>query len=173
MLFEGVKVSHPHSVAARFGRNLSPFARQDVDRVAEFFEGNLDSTYGFCRKTWLPDAELNLHKLSSALSRLNMHDVMFLCDHLREGARCVGARMLMTHLQDIECAARDRDWSLATRLAASTAHYVQSIRTWLGERFEAASNTTRALEPQIFFERERSGFRRHRSVSRKPGSRRL
>jgi hypothetical protein len=166
-------VSQTHSLAARLGPNRSPFAPQDVLRVSEFFGGNLDSTYGFCRTTWLPDAELTLHKLDMALSRLDLRTSMHLCDHLREGARSVGARTFMTHVKHIECAARDRDWPLASRLATNTAHYVHSIHDWLGERFEAAANVTAALDPSPASDDEdENGQRQHRGISRKRGARR-
>lgn len=165
-------MSHPHSLAARPGRNRSPFARQDIGRIAEFFDGNMERTYELCRTTWLPDAESNLHKLATALSRLNMHDVMFLCDHLREGARCVGARTFMTQVKDIECAARDRDWPLASRLATDITHYVREVHAWLGEHFEAAANAMALAPSQASDDESDSHLRRHLGASRR-GRRRL
>jgi hypothetical protein len=168
-------VPQPHSLAVRFGPNHSPFAPQDVIRVSEFFGGDLDSTYGFCRTTWLPDAELTLHKLDAALSRLDVRTSMYLCDHLREGARSVGARTFMTHVEHIECAARERDWPSASRLAIYAAHYVHSVHAWLGERFEAAANSTSALEASLVSDDEDqndASLRQHRGVSRKRGAKR-
>lgn len=164
-------MSQSHSLMARREPNRSPFALQDVRRIAAFFDGNLDRTYGFCRTTWLPDAMLNLHKLDAALFRFDMRASMYLCDHLREGGRSVGARTFMTQVKQIESAARVRDWPLASRLATDTAHYVHEVRAWLGERFEAAVNVTMALDPSPAHGDRH--VRRHSGTSRKRGSRRL
>jgi hypothetical protein len=115
---------------------------------------------------------LNLHKLDDALLRLDMRASMYLCDHLREGGRSVGARTFMTHVKQIESAARERDWPLASRLATDTAHYVHEVHAWLGERFEASANATMALEPSPVSEYD-THVRRHVGSSRKRGSRRL
>jgi hypothetical protein len=112
---------------------------QDAPFIAAFFDGNLDDAYGACRTTWLPDATSYLSKLGNAVLRSDMHDVMFACDHLREGALYVGARTLLKHVKFIECAARDRDWSLASLLALEATCYVDTVRGCVGERIEPAA----------------------------------
>ena len=67
----------------------SPFRNADIVRVAEFFEGSRHAAYAFARDIWLREAVATLTRLRAAAE--SGDDLHFLCDHLREGARVVGA----------------------------------------------------------------------------------
>lgn len=90
--------------------------RKDLERVAEFFECDADAAFDFVRKVWLPDAKETALRLTHAIARRDWHAAVYLCDKLREGARCVGATRIMQYANDIEHSTRRRKWC------------------WLGER---------------------------------------
>lgn len=114
----------------------APLSPDDVGRVAEFFDGNLQEAYGFVNSVWLPDAAASIARLVIALRSFDLHDVVFLCDHLREGARTVGARVFMAHVKTIECTVREGDWVLGRRLTAELEQYLGTIRHWIDRRFD-------------------------------------
>ncbi len=79
--------------------------REDFERMAEFFECDLDAAFEFVRTIWLPDAAQTADRLSHAIALGEWTAVAYLCDKLREGARCVGATRIMRFATDIERAA--------------------------------------------------------------------
>lgn len=80
--------------------------RDDIARVAEFLECDVDAAFEFARKVWLPDARKTAARILSAILRRDCTSLLFLCDHLREGARSVGATRIMHFANDIETMAR-------------------------------------------------------------------
>jgi hypothetical protein len=162
-------VSDPSSPSGNRDASQSPFEFDDIKSIGAAFRGNMDVAYDYCRGVWLPETLSGIGNLERALSLHEMHDVMLLCEHLREDARSVGVRTLMTRLTDIECAARERDWMLATRLTSETAHYARSIYRWLARRSETPVNAAAAISEHD----ESCGLREHRHASRRRGCRRL
>lgn len=103
---------------------------EDIARVAEFFECDVDAAFEFVRKIWLPDAATTAERLRHAIAVQDWRAVLYLCDKLREGARCVGARRVMRQATEIERAIKRKRWC------------------WLGERCDkmiASLNTLRSL----------------------------
>lgn len=80
--------------------------RADIERVAEFFNCDVDAAFEFARKIWLPDARATASRLSSAIAIRDWTSALYLCDKLREGARCVGAKRIMQYANEIESAAQ-------------------------------------------------------------------
>jgi hypothetical protein len=76
----------------------------DVARVAEYFDGDMDDLKQFLSCVWLPDAVTTLHKIIREASRSPKSRIAYLCDHLREGARTVGARPIMDAADQMQVA---------------------------------------------------------------------
>lgn len=57
----------------------------------------------------LPDARTTAMKILRAIRLRQWTSVLYLCDHLREGARCVGAHRIGTYAAEIERAARSKN----------------------------------------------------------------
>lgn len=77
-------------------------SRDDLERVAEFFDCDVDAAFEFARKIWLPDASQTALRLMHAIRMRDWCSVLYLCDKLREGARCVGATRIMQFANEIE-----------------------------------------------------------------------
>lgn len=78
------------------------FVRSELQRVSEFFEGDMQLTGRFILETWAPDARRTLAELASVVEFHDDRRSAFLCDHLREGARTVGASMMIDLANSIE-----------------------------------------------------------------------
>lgn len=81
---------------------------EDLARVAEFFDCDVDAAYAFVRKVWLPDADEAVRRITAAVRRRDWTSLLFLCDHLREGARSVGATRIIQFAGEIERAVQHR-----------------------------------------------------------------
>lgn len=78
------------------------FQASELQRVSEFFDGDMPQTYRFIGATWLPDARKTLGILAATLGFRDLTRALFLCDHLREGARTVGALLILDLANSIE-----------------------------------------------------------------------
>lgn len=74
----------------------------DVARVAEFFDCDPAAAFEFVRSIWLPDARTTALRIMTEVRAQNWVSVAFLCDHLREGARSVGAERIGAYASRIE-----------------------------------------------------------------------
>ncbi|HKU67240.1 MAG TPA: hypothetical protein VJP85_05665 [Candidatus Baltobacteraceae bacterium] len=82
----------------------------DLARVAEFFDCDVDAAFEFVRKIWLPDATQTSARIAGAIADRDWTSVLYLCDKLREGARCVGATQIMRYATQIERATKNQKW---------------------------------------------------------------
>lgn len=80
----------------------------DVARVAEFFDRDVDAAFAFVRTIWLPDARTTAIQILSAIRAQEWSSLLYLCDHLREGARCVGAQRIVALASAIEEASKSK-----------------------------------------------------------------
>ncbi len=126
-----------------FNRTIAlPFVASDVHRLAEYFEGNLESAYRFVRSVWLPDAIKTLHALAGAIHTHAERDVVFQCDHLTEGARTVGARQLIDIARSIETAFLDGRDDVALRAIDDSLDRLHSTTAWLDRRASRKRSAT-------------------------------
>lgn len=82
----------------------------DIARVAEFFECDADAAFDFARRIWLPEANRTAVNIMNAIRLRDWTALIFLCDHLREGARWVGASRIIYYAGEIERAATTQFW---------------------------------------------------------------
>ncbi len=101
----GVKGSEQNMSDADVQAWLNP---DDVARVAEFFDCDVDAAFEFMRSVWLPDASATAMRMLRALRAREWTSLLYLCDHLREGARCVGALRIVVLASAIEGAAESK-----------------------------------------------------------------
>lgn len=91
-------------------RSIAPAA---IDRLAEFFEGSLESVYAFIGTAWLPHARESAARLVEAIAAKDSPRALFMTDHVREGARCVGAAFVVERCTKIERSLHSAHWSQA------------------------------------------------------------
>lgn len=77
-------------------------SHSDLERVAEFFDCDVAAAFAFMRTIWLPDAWATAERLLHAITTGDWSAAVYLCDKLREGARCVGATRIMQYANGIE-----------------------------------------------------------------------
>lgn len=104
---------------------------EDLARVAEFFECDVDAAFDFARKIWLPDARQTALRLTRAIARRDWHAVVYLCDKLREGARCVGATRIMQYANEIEQLTRKAKWCWLIARAADLRSALETLASLL------------------------------------------
>ncbi len=65
---------------------------QDLARVAEFFDSDVDAAFHFARKVWLPDAWETAQRIMTAAAGEDLKSVFYLCDSCERvpaaSARC-------------------------------------------------------------------------------------
>jgi hypothetical protein len=134
----------------------------DLRRVAAFYDGDIGQAYLMARDVWLPDAERTLERIGEAVRGRNDGSLAFLCDHLREGARCVGARDHVRVADCIEAHCRQREFGRIGGELRKAAGLTESARSWLQRRC-ARTLTVSGRGVLLFSRRGRnvaSGFRR-------------
>lgn len=99
--------------------------RNDIERVAEFFDCDIAAAVDFARKIWFPDACDTTRRIGRAIVARDVTSLLYLCDHLREGARTVGAHRIIQYASDIEFAVRQRRWAGLTIQIADLKRYLE------------------------------------------------
>lgn len=89
-------------------------------RIAEYFDGCMSAARTFVRETWLPDAVTTLQTLARESGVSPERRLLFLCDHLREGARTVGATAVVNLANEMEAAVRGSERQRIRALASSS-----------------------------------------------------
>lgn len=102
---------------ARWAIGPITFDATDVIRLAEFFDDSIEQAGAFIREVWLPDATRTLQTLIRESGAAENSRLLFLCDHLREGAGSVGAAALEEAVGLLERALREGDRAKARTLA--------------------------------------------------------
>lgn len=103
----------------------------DVDRLAEFFDGRVDRVFEFARTTWLPDAGRSLAQLAEAIRTADARAAYFLCDHVREGARTVGAERIAFLATCIQLAVEQQRYRDAAYSCERARRALRVIESWL------------------------------------------
>jgi|SRR5579862_6889413 len=116
----------------------------DLERVAEFFDGNYEAAYRMAREVWLPETARTLERLESAIAARADGQVIFLCDHLREGARTVGAHAFVDAATGIERRYLSGQYARSLDLLADARSQSHSAADWLARRLDNATRN-RAL----------------------------
>lgn len=111
----------------------------DIARVAEFFDCDARAAYEFVRTVWLPDAKTTAGKIAAAIQRREWTSLLFLCDHLREGARCVGAQPIMIYACRIERAADARKLRSLTVYAKRLRQALEALGALLVDSVDGAT----------------------------------
>jgi hypothetical protein len=107
---------------------------QSLKRVADFFEGDYESAYRLAYDVWLPETVRTLERLAIAIEARSKRDVDFLCDHLREGARCVGASAYVDAANGIEYTYGSGGLARSLQLASDALAQTVNARAWLERR---------------------------------------
>jgi hypothetical protein len=108
----------------------------DIARITEFLDCDTAAALDFIRKVWLPDVRESSKRIMRAVLRRDWHSLAFLCDHVREGARCVGASRVVrcTDELDVAISAKDvgaaRDSVSAIRTSLCVLEHVLTSYTW-------------------------------------------
>lgn len=110
---------------------------EDIQRVAEFFDCDVNAALDFTRKVWLPDARQTTVRMTRAIVTRDMTSLLYLCDHLREGARTVGAHRIVQYAHAIEEAAQSRHWGTLLAHVAALKTALQTLSTMLAENAAA------------------------------------
>jgi hypothetical protein len=106
----------------------------EVRRLAEYFDGDLKQAYAFTRRVWLPDAVSSMEGLRTAVRGFDKDRALFVCDHLREGARTIGAATVIDRLGRIEEFLRNGQWLVALEQIRTLQIHVSGIAHWLERR---------------------------------------
>jgi hypothetical protein len=125
--------------AVHYTRQARPLRKRDVKRLMGFFDEGLSAAYAFARSVWLPDATRTLIDLEAATRDSSSANVAFLTDHLREGARSVGAYAYMQLAGEIDGAVRAGLTDFARRAIADGLHELSDVDAWLERRSRAHS----------------------------------
>lgn len=110
---------------------LGRFNPQDVNRLAEFFDGSVDAVYAFARDTWLPDAQHVALALCAAVLARDGERIAFLSSRLRDGALLVGAEKISFQATCLELAAGAGRWQDAAYLCKRVRAALREIADWL------------------------------------------
>jgi hypothetical protein len=113
----------------------APFERRDVRRMAAYLDGSVGKAYAFAHAVWVPDALETLRRLEQAVAARSS-EAAFLCDHLREGARSVGAGDYVRAADGIE-EALEIDRQAAAELVAACLRELDAVDAWLLRRINA------------------------------------
>lgn len=113
---------------------MVPFAPGEVQRVAEYFDGDVQQAYAFTRQVWLPDAVRSVGVLDRAIRHCDAGRALFMCDHLRESARTVGAAVVVDGLTHVESLLQRRQWTGARQATKSLSTQISDIAQWLERR---------------------------------------
>lgn len=105
----------------------------DIQRVAEFFDCDVSAALEFARKVWLPDARQTALRIAQAVLARDSASLLYLCDHLREGARTVGADRIVRQARTIERAVQYRNWCGLLVHVAALKTALQTLSTALAE----------------------------------------
>jgi hypothetical protein len=105
-----------------------------VRRLVAFFDEGLSAAYAFVRSVWLPDATKTLAELDLAAQEPGAPRVAFLTDHLREGARSVGAHAYMELAGEIERAVIAGEIEFSRRAIADGLRHLADVDAWLERR---------------------------------------
>lgn len=118
---------------------------EDIARVAEFFDCDRNAAIEFAARVWLPDARITALRIAAALHAADWKSLRFLCDHLREGARCVGARRILCYAGEIETAATSKRFGAAVRCARDLRFALDSMGAVLASDIALAGAAIQAL----------------------------
>lgn len=108
--------------------------RKDVLRIADFFEGRISAAYHFAHSVWLPEAARTLDQLAGGLEDPGNSNLPFLCDHLREGARSVGAAAYVEDATVIERSIQMGQIGDASALIERARRRLEETGVWLERR---------------------------------------
>ena len=111
-----------------------PIAARDARRLADFFDKRMGAAYAFARAVWLPDALKTLEHIAGAIAASNDRDIVFLCDHLREGARSVGAQAFISGATQIELCFVSGNASDAAKTVCLALKELRDVDAWLERR---------------------------------------
>ena len=129
---------------ARRPRRQTPFAAQDVRRVAEYFDGELEATYVFVQSVWLPDAFKSVDALAECVRSADTSATLYMCDHLRQGAISVGARAFAADAEAISTAVVEGQWIMAATLTRGLIVRLTMATRWLKNRLSKFTSATDA-----------------------------
>jgi len=108
----------------------SPLQTRDIARVAEFFDGSRQAAFAFARDTWIPETIATLRRLRVA-AHAKSADVPFLCDHLREGARVVGAGSIIALADALGVQCSNGQWGPMIPTVDKGLRHALAIGRWL------------------------------------------
>lgn len=131
---------------ARRPRRQTPFESQDVRRVAEYFDGELEATYAFVQSVWLPDAFKSVDALAECVRSGDTASTLYMCDHLRQGAISVGARAFAAEADAISTAVVDGQWIMAATLTRGLIVRLTMATRWLKHRLSKFSSAAGAYD---------------------------
>jgi hypothetical protein len=124
-----------------------PFRSIDVSRVTEFFEGDENAAYTLARDIWLPETVLTLWRLYGVVLS-HGDDLLFLCDHLREGSRVVGAWFYEKIADDIALAYTEGSCEACLHLISEGLARSVDVLQWLNQHSSTSDEETTVIDPQ-------------------------
>jgi hypothetical protein len=83
----------------------SDFSTEDIVRISDYFDGDVNEVGSFLRNVWLPDALATLREIKRASASPSAERMTYLCKHLRCSAVSVGAHQIASDADQLYSAA--------------------------------------------------------------------